>query len=116
MSLEMCRLRADLIGVSKIVKGVDDVDQCSIFQPSSETRTRCHMFKKIYPLNARKFSFSQRVVSEWNSLPPKAVNHAMVKNIIDSIFRKMWRLHISQNRLSAPVLKSPSAFLTGGIQ
>ena len=52
------------------------------------------MFKFFLPvcrLNFRKFSFSHRVVSEWNSLPPKAVNQTTVsglKNIIDSIFGK----------------------------
>ena len=49
------------------------------------------MYKFFLPscrLNLRKFSFSQRVVSEWNSLPPKAVNQTTVngfKNIIDNI-------------------------------
>ena len=45
LSLEMRRLRADLIEVFKIVKGIDYVDQYSFFQPSSETRTRGHMHK-----------------------------------------------------------------------
>ena len=122
LSLEMRRLRADLIEVIKIVKGIENVDQYSFFQPSRETRTTGHMHKVFLPssrLNLRKFSFSQRVVSEWNSLPPKAVNQTTVnvfKNIIDNIFRKMRGLHISQNRPSAPVLKTPSAFITGGIQ
>ena len=69
--------------------------------------------------NVGKFSFSQRVVSEWNSLSPKAVNQMTVndfRNIIDSIFRKRRGLHIGQNRPSAPVLKTPSVFFTGGIQ
>ena len=39
-----------------------------------------------------------------------------LKNIIDNIFRKRRVLHISQNRLSAPVLKTAPAFITGGIQ
>ena len=122
LSLEMCRLWADLMEVFKIVKGIDNVDQYSFFQPSRETRTRGHMYKFFLPscrLSLRKFSFSQRVVSEWNSLSPKAVNQTTVnglKNIIDNIFRKRRRLHISQNRLSAQVLKTPSAFITGGIQ
>ena len=116
----MRRLRVDLIDVFKIVKGMDNVDQYSFFQPSSETRTRGHMYKFFSPscrLNLRKLSFSQRVVSELNSLPPKAVNQTTVnclKNIIDNIFRKRRGLHISQNRLSVPVLKTPSAFITGG--
>ena len=89
----MHRLQADLIEVFKIVKGIDNVDQCSFFQPSSETRTRGHKSKFFLPscrLNPRKFSFSKRVVSEWNCLPPKAVNQTMVngfKNIIDPILR-----------------------------
>ena len=120
LSLEMRRLRADLIEVFKIVKGIDNVGQYSFFQPSRETRTRGHMYKFFLPscrLNLRKFSISQRIVSEWNNLPPKAVNQTTVngfKNIIDNIFRKRRGLHISQNRLSAPVLKTPSAsFMVG---
>ena len=76
LSLEMRRLQADLIEVFKIVKGIDNVDQNSFFQPSSETRTRGYMHRFFLPscrLNLRKFSLSQRVVSEWNSLPPKSV-------------------------------------------
>ena len=71
------------------------------------------MYKFFLPscrLNLRKFSLSQRVVSEWNSLTPKSVNQATVngfKNIIDNIFRKRRGLHICQNRLSAPVLMIP---------
>ena len=93
-----------------------------IFLPSSETRTRGYMLIFFLPsckFNVKKFSFSQRVVSEWNSLPPKAVNQTTVndfRNIIDSIFRKRRGLHIGQNRPSAPVLKTPSVFFTGGIQ
>ena len=81
LSLEMRRLRTDLIEVFKIVKGIDNVDQYSFFQPSRDTRTRGHMHKFFLPscrLNHRKFSFSQTVVSEWNSLPPKAVNQMTV--------------------------------------
>ena len=93
LSLEIRILRADLIEVLKIVNGIDNVDQCSCSQPSMETRTRGHMYKFFLPscrLNLRKFSFSQRVVSEWNSLPPKAVNQTTangLKNKIDNIFR-----------------------------
>ena len=48
VSLEMRRLRAGLIEVFKIVKGIDNVHQCSFFQPSSETRTRGHMFTFLF--------------------------------------------------------------------
>ena len=44
LSLEIRRVRADLIEVFIIAKGIDDVDQCSFFQPSIGTRTRCQLF------------------------------------------------------------------------
>ena len=122
LSLEMHRPWGDIIEVLKIMKGIDNVDQCSFFQISSETITKGHMLKFFLlscRLNVRKFSFSLRVVSEWNTLPPKAVNQTTVngfKNIIDKINRKRRGLHISQNRPSAQVLKTRSAFFTGGIQ
>ena len=62
LSLEMCRQRADLVEVFKIVKGIDNVDQCSFLHPSCETRTRGHMFKFFLfscRLNVRKYSFGQ---------------------------------------------------------
>ena len=40
LSLEMRRLRADLFEVFKIVKGIENVDQYSFFQPFGETGTR----------------------------------------------------------------------------
>ena len=49
LSLEMCRLRADLIEVFEIVNGMDNVDQYSFFQPSRETRIRGHMYKFFLP-------------------------------------------------------------------
>ena len=73
LSLEMCRLRADLIEVFKIVKGIDNVDQCSFYQLSSEARTRGHMIKFLLPsCRLRRLSLSQRVASEWNNLTTKA--------------------------------------------
>ena len=62
LSLEMRRQQAELIEVFKIVKGIDNVDQYSFFQPSRETRTRGHMYKFFLPscrLNLRKFSFRE---------------------------------------------------------
>ena len=120
--LEMRRLREDLVEVLKMVRGIGNIDQCSFFQPFGEIRTRGHLLKFFLPscrLDIRKFSFSQRDVSEWNSLSPKAVNQTSVngfKNIIGSIFRKSKGVQMILNQLSAPVLKTPSAFFTGGIQ
>ena len=43
LSLEMHTLWADLIEAFKIVKGIENFDQCSFFQPSSETKTSGHI-------------------------------------------------------------------------
>ena len=89
------------------------------FNPLAKQGLEDICIKSSYPAVDLILENFQRVVSEWNSLPPKAVNQTTVngfKNIIDNIFRKKRGLHISQNRLSAPVLKTPSAFITGGIQ
>ena len=45
ISLEMRRLRADLIEVFKIMKGMEDVSQDMFFQPSTSKRTRGHSLK-----------------------------------------------------------------------
>ena len=107
ISLELRRLRADLIEVFKIFKGLEDVDLSTFFTLSESRRTRGHQLKlKKYHCNLdiRKYFFSQRVIAEWNNLPPKAVNSTSVnsfKNILDPILQKRRGLYISQKRLPA---------------
>ena len=114
ISLELRRLRADLIEVFKIFKGLEDVDLSTFFTLSESRRTRGHQLKlKKYHCNLdiRKYFFSQRVIAEWNNLPPKAVNSTSVnsfKNILDPILQKRRGLYISQKRLPAPVITIPS--------
>ena len=99
LSLEMRRLRADLIEVFKIVKGLEDVKQSVFFELSKENRTRGHQWKFFKPncrLDVRKYFFSQRVISEWNNLPLEAVTATTVngvKNKIDPILRKRRALY-----------------------
>ena len=122
VSLEMRRLRADLIEVFKIVKGLENVDQSVFFNLSEDSRTRGHQLKfqkHFCRLDVRKYFFSQRIVTEWNNLPQEAITAKTVnsfKNIIDPIFRKRRGLYISQKRLSAPVFTTSSAVTAGGLR
>ena len=65
ISLELRRLRADLIEVFKIVKGLEDVDPATFFT-MSDSITRGHQFKlqkHHCKLDTRKFFCSERIVS-----------------------------------------------------
>ena len=72
----------------KIVNGYEDVDR-NMFFKFKEGRTRGHKaasVKEQCRLDMRKYSFSQRVINEWNKLPNDCVNASSVnmsKNRID---------------------------------
>ena len=110
LSLEMRRLRADLIQVYKILHGIDDIPTETLFQKSESTQTRGHnlkLYKKHSRLDVRKFFFSQRIISEWNALPSEIVNSGSVnefKNRIEPLFNKVRSHRTSQRRLPAPLL------------
>ena len=87
-TLETRRLR----GVFKIVNGYEDVDRNVFFKLKDGSRTRGHkaaLVKEQCRLDMRKYSFSQRVINEWNKLPNDCVNTSsvnMFKNRIDRYF------------------------------
>jgi len=69
--LETRRLRADIIEVSKILRGFEGTEEVKIFQ-RRVGGTRGHdfiLFKKQVDLDAGKFSFGNRVCDDWNRLP-----------------------------------------------
>jgi len=84
-SLEIRRLKFDLVNVFKIIHGLIPVEMENYFMPGNVT-TRGHDYKLFVPhqrVNAMKFSFAVRVISKWNALPPHVVNShsvAMFKN------------------------------------
>ena len=89
-ALETRRLRGDQIEVFKIVNGYEDVDKKNMFFKLKEgSRTRGHkaaLVKEQWRLDMRKYSFSQRVINEWNKMPNDCVNASsdnMFKNRID---------------------------------
>ena len=88
-TLETRRLRGDQIEVFKIVNGYEDIDRNMFFKLKNSSRTRGHktaLVKEQCRLDMRKYSFSQRVIKEWNKLPNDCVNASsvnMFKNRID---------------------------------
>ena len=88
-TLETRRLRGDQIEVFKIVNGYEDVDRNMFFKLKEGSRTRglkAALVKEQCRLDMRKYSFSQRVINEWNKLPNDCVNASsvnMFKNRID---------------------------------
>ena len=70
-SLEVRRIRYDLIFFYKMVNGVMDVD-VSEFVSFNTNNTRGHAFKvnsMFSRLNCRKYFFVNRTINLWNSLP-----------------------------------------------
>ena len=76
-SLELRRLRADLILCYKIIHKLVDLNFDDFFKFDSNIRTRGHNFKLCLPklkTYCRLNFFSVRVCPVWNSLPSSAVN------------------------------------------
>ena len=72
----------------KIENGYEDVDRNMFFKLKGSSRTRRHKTALVKcKLDMRKYSFSQRVINEWNKLPNDCVNASnavnMFKNTID---------------------------------
>ena len=93
-TLETRRLRGDQIEVFKILNGYENIDRNIFFTVKEERRTRGHgvaLAKKQCRLDIRKFSFSQRIVNEWNKLSADCVGARsvnMFKNKIDIYLRR----------------------------
>ena len=79
--LETRKVRGVQIEVFKIVNGYEDVDRNMFFKLNEGSRTRGHkaaLVKEQCRLDMRKYSFSQRVINEWNKLPNDCVNASSV--------------------------------------
>ena len=74
-SLVYRRYRMDMITVYKIIHGFDG-SPFDMFFMYHDVPTRSNgykLFKKFCRLNVRKYSLSQRVVNDWNTLPIEVV-------------------------------------------
>ena len=76
-TLETRRLRGDQIEVFKIVNAYEDINWNMFFKLKEGNRTRTHkgaLVTEQCTLDMRKYSFSQRVINEWNKLSNDCVN------------------------------------------
>ena len=78
VTLEARRTRADIIEVFKIMKGLEGLNREDFFEMEVDKRTRGHtlkILKRGARLDCRKYSFSQRVVNNWNAACRGSVVH-----------------------------------------
>ena len=94
-TLEIRRLRGDMLQVFKILHGIDIVNVDDFFV-RSQSELRGHdfkLFKQRFNTNTGKHMFSNRVVDYWNSLPQDVVSSTTVLNFkvkIDQLIKKGW--------------------------
>jgi ribonuclease P/MRP protein subunit RPP40 len=75
-SLELRRLKADLVLTFKLLKGHTKLN-LPLFDLSTMKNTRGHSLKLIHQpsaLNARHHFFAVRIVPPWNALPERAIS------------------------------------------
>ena len=96
-TLEVRRIRGDMLQVYKFLSDRNPLTSCSYLKVQSNSRVRGHckkLVKCFARLDIRKFSFSHRVVNEWNSLPEWVVNSTSVHSFkvnIDKFFHACGR-------------------------
>ena len=77
-TLKYRHLRGDMIETFKIITGIYDNEVTEgIFDLDPNTRTRGHskkIKKKFCKINLRKFSFTNRIVDLWNTLPQSVID------------------------------------------
>ena len=96
-TLETRRIRGDQIEVFKIMHGYEGLNKDMFFRLKNDSITRGHslaLVKSHSRLDIRKYTFSQRVVNDWNKLPEECINATsvnMFKNKIDQYYLKTRR-------------------------
>ena len=95
-TLETRRIRGDLIEVFKIFKGFEDISWMDFFELAKTSQLRGHrlkLFRRRSTLDVRKYSFSQRIIDEWNKLPEELINCNTVSN-----FKKKLDFYLKYDR------------------
>jgi hypothetical protein len=93
-TLEKRRIRADMLEVFKIMKGFEGIRGDSFFEIRC-SKTRGHsmkLYKERVNKDVLKYSFGNRVVDLWNSLPEEVIN----SNSINS-FKNRLEKHLRKN-------------------
>ncbi|KAJ8031291.1 hypothetical protein HOLleu_27976 [Holothuria leucospilota] len=95
------RIWGDMLQVYKFLSDRNPLSSCNYLRvksnSQSQVRGHCKKLVKCFArLDIRKFSFSHRVVNEWNSLPEWVVNstsvHCFYKVNIDKFFHNCGRI------------------------
>ena len=95
--IESVDSRNKTIEVFKIMHGYEGLNKDMFFRIKNDSITRGHslaLVKSHSRLDIRKYTFSQRVVNDWNKLPEECINATsvnMFKNNIDQYFLKTRR-------------------------
>ena len=103
----------DLIEVYKIFHGLDDIKPDDLFSlETGITRNHGYKIQKVFNDHEfRKYSFSQRIINEWNRLPSEAVNAKSVnifKNKVDTHLRyRQWAYKSQRTVGSLPFRSAP---------
>ncbi len=88
-SLELRRLRADLVESFKYVKGFIISDLSNEFLLCNSKVTRGHMYKlshACFKTNVRKFFLTNRIFHPWNSLNGNMFNTSVIKSFYLKLF------------------------------
>ena len=92
-TLELRRKFLSLVQVYKIIFGLCDIDAAKYFDIVRESRTRSNHKHKLRPKYARtnyfKFSFFNRYIKDWNSLPSDVLEDQSL-----SLFKKKLLNHL----------------------
>lgn len=92
-TLKYRRLRGDMIETFKILRGIYDKEVTgNLLDRDNNTRTRGNSMKlkkRFCRLNLRKYSFTNRVVDPWNSLPESIIQSKNVKSF-EIALDKFW--------------------------
>jgi hypothetical protein len=94
-SLEVRRVKSDLLLCYKIIHGLVDLDPADYFVFATST-TRGHRFKlqkQFSSVDARKYFFCNRVFDVWNDLPDAIVNSASLCVFMEKLNLHNLQLH-----------------------
>ena len=94
-SLKFRRRRYDILQVFRIIKGIDNISPNLFFEFHSGPNTRGHSFKLQKPRalkNIRLYSFSHRVIQDWNNLKQSTVDNVTL-NSFKTALKKEWEHH-----------------------
>jgi len=87
-TLKYRRCRGDMIEIFQILHGIYDTAVAPvppICQKSVTKGNSCRLVKSFSRYDVRKYSFTQRIVNIWNSLPERVVNSSSVNSFKNNL-------------------------------